>query len=91
MGHPRPLFGLFQSIPVLFFGLFQTNINIIFTANQCENVHPVYGAGIRTHDLQIASLWASAHSLYAVYGVNKPMTLKNWFVRAKEKWGQIRI
>ena len=23
----------------------------MFTTNQCENVHPVYGAGIRTHNL----------------------------------------
>ena len=29
---------------------FQTHIKI-FTTNKCENVHPVYGAGIRIHDL----------------------------------------
>ena len=41
MGQPRPLFRLFQ-----------TN-NTIFTTYQCEkcpNVHPVYGAGMNTHD-----------------------------------------
>ena len=29
----------------------------IFTTNVCENVHPVYGAGIRTHDLWNVSLF----------------------------------
>ena len=45
MGQPRPLFIYIRS--------FQTN-NTIFTTNQCEkgHVHPVYHAGIRTHDLQ---------------------------------------
>ena len=48
-GHPRPLFNLFSS--------FQTNITI-FTTNICEKCHdhPVYGAGIRTHDLRNTSL-----------------------------------
>ena len=34
------------------FGLFKQTIQI-FTKNQCEkcHVHPVYGAGIQTHDL----------------------------------------
>ena len=40
MAHPRPLFRLFSS--------FQTKI----TWNKCENVHPVYSAGIQTHDLR---------------------------------------
>ena len=40
------------------FGLFQTNIITIFTTNICgKNVHPVYGAGIRTHDLWNVSLF----------------------------------
>ena len=49
MGHPRPLFRLFSS--------FQTNITIL-TTNICGKcyVHPVYGAGIRTHNLQSMSL-----------------------------------
>ena len=37
----------------VYFRSFQTS-NTIFTTNQCEkgsNLHPVYGAGIRTHDL----------------------------------------
>ena len=46
--------------PGLFFVYFQaflTNITI-FTTNICEkNVHPVYGAGIWTHHLQIVSLF----------------------------------
>ena len=42
MFHPRPPF-------LLIFGLFQTKISTICTKS---NVHPVYGAGIRTHDLQ---------------------------------------
>ena len=44
MGHPRPLFHLFSP--------FQTNITILKT-NKWEkcNVHPVYGAGIQTHNL----------------------------------------
>ena len=39
------------------FWSFQTNINTIFTTNQCEKcqLHPVYGARIRTHDLLIMS------------------------------------
>ena len=44
---PRPHFNLFSS--------FQTKI-IIFTAIIRKNAHPVYGAEIRTHDLQIMSL-----------------------------------
>ena len=39
------------------FGLFKQTIHF-FTTNQCEicpNVHPVYGAGIRTHDLSTMS------------------------------------
>ena len=43
MGHPRPLPCLFSS--------FQTNI----TTNKRENVHPVYGAEIRIHDLLVMS------------------------------------
>ena len=31
------------------FGLFQTNINTILQQINVKNVHPVYGAGIRTH------------------------------------------
>ena len=33
------------------FGLFQTNIAILQQIN-VKNVHPVYGTGIRTHDLK---------------------------------------
>ena len=49
IGHPRPLFDFFSS--------FQSNIKIL-TINKCEKcyVHPVYGVGIRTHDLQNMSL-----------------------------------
>ena len=40
------------------FGPFQTNIITIFTTNIWgKNVHPVYGAGIRTHDLWNVSLF----------------------------------
>ena len=41
----------------VYFWSFQTNITI-FTTNKCEKcqVHPVYGTGIRTHDLSITSL-----------------------------------
>ena len=38
------------------FGLFQTNINTILQQINVKNVHPVYGTGIRTHDLKIVSL-----------------------------------
>ena len=49
MGHPRPLFRLFSS--------FQTNITILTTnIGMWKNVHPVYGAGIRTHNLWNTSL-----------------------------------
>ena len=47
MGHPWPLFHLFLS--------FQTNITILQQIN-VKNVHPVYGAGIRTHQLWNISL-----------------------------------
>ena len=40
-----------MAVPGLFFPSFQTNITI-FTTNNCEIVHPVYGAGIQTHDRQ---------------------------------------
>ena len=42
MGHPRPLFRLFIS-------LFKQIIQILQQIN-VKNVHPVSGAGIRTHD-----------------------------------------
>ena len=48
--NPGPFFFYFRS--------FQTNITTIFTTNICgKNVHPVYGAGIRTHDLRNVSLF----------------------------------
>ena len=47
MGHPRSLFRLFSSI--------QTNVTILQQIN-VKNIHPVYGAGIRTHDLWNMSL-----------------------------------
>ena len=43
MGQPRPLFHLFLS--------FKTHITNFTTNSYVKNVHPVYGAGIRTHDL----------------------------------------
>ena len=46
MGHPWPLLRLFSSV--------QTKITI-FTMN-VQNVHPVYDAGIRTHNLWNLSL-----------------------------------
>ena len=39
------------------FGLFQTNIITILQQIYVKNVHPVYGAGIRTHDLWNVSLF----------------------------------
>ena len=47
-----------QGLFIIYFWSFQTN-NTIFTTNQCEkfpNVHPVYNAGIQTHDLRYMSL-----------------------------------
>ena len=48
------------AIPGLFVFIlsFQTNINI-FKTNVCENVHPVYGAGIWFNNLQD---WVSSHN-----------------------------
>ena len=43
MRQPRPLFKLFSS--------FQTLISNFETNKYVKNVHPVYCAGIRTHDL----------------------------------------
>ena len=49
MEHPRPLFRLFS----VFFK--EKSMQILQQIN-VKRVHPVYGLGIRTHDLQIASL-----------------------------------
>ena len=46
MGHPRPLFRLFSVF-------FKQTLQFL---QYVKNVHPVYGAGIRTHDLQNMSL-----------------------------------
>lgn len=43
------------SLFFVFFALFQTD-GLIFTSNYCENVQPVYRAGIQTHDLLNTSL-----------------------------------
>ena len=48
MGQPQPLFRLFS--------VFQTNITNFYNKYMWKNAHPVYGAGIRTHDLQDMSL-----------------------------------
>ena len=40
----------------VYFRSFQANITI-FTTNMWKNVHPVYSAGIRTHDLWYVSLF----------------------------------
>ena len=47
------------AIPASFsfcFSLFQANTNTILQQINVKNVHPVYGTGIRTHDLQYMSL-----------------------------------
>ena len=49
MGHPPASFSFI-------FSLFKTNINTILQQIDVKNVHPVYGTGIRTHDLQNMSL-----------------------------------
>ena len=49
MGQPRPLFRLFSVF-------FKKNINTILQQIHVKNVHPVYGPGIRTHDLHNVSL-----------------------------------
>ena len=56
-GHNKQLAILFKkwANPGLFlfiFGLFKQTLQI-FTTNKCEKItHPVYGTGIRTHDLR---------------------------------------
>ena len=40
----------------IIFGLFPTSINTILQQISVKNVHPVYGTGIRTHDLNNVSL-----------------------------------
>ena len=47
MGHPGPLLSLFYVF---------SNKHYNFYINICEKVHPVSGAGIRTHDLLDVSL-----------------------------------
>ena len=49
MGHPRPLF--------LFIFVFSNETSLQFLQEICvKNVHPVYGAGIQTNNLQNMSL-----------------------------------
>ena len=48
MVHTRSLFRSFF--------VFQTNITSILLQINVKNVHPVYGAGVRTHNLQIVSV-----------------------------------
>ena len=48
MGRPQPLFRLF-------FVFFKQTLQILQQIT-VKNVHPVYRDGIRTHNLQIASL-----------------------------------
>ena len=50
MGQPRPLFHLI----LVFFK--QTSLQFLQQI-YVKNVHPVYGAGIQTHDLQNVSLF----------------------------------
>ena len=47
MGHPRPLFRLFSVF---------SKKHQFYNKLMWKNVHPVYGTGIRTHDLQNMSL-----------------------------------
>ena len=47
MGQPRPLFCLFSVF-------FKQTLQFL---QYVKNVHPVYGAGIRTHNLQNVSLF----------------------------------
>ena len=47
MGLPWPLFHLFSSLQKTLQFLQQINV---------KNIHPVYGAGIQTHDHQMTSL-----------------------------------
>ena len=49
MGHPRPLLSFI-------FCLFQINITIFLQQYMWENVLPVSGTGIQTHDLLEVSL-----------------------------------
>ena len=49
MGQPRPLLSLI-------FGLFKQTLLKNLRQIYMKNVHPVYGAGIQTHDLRNMSL-----------------------------------
>ena len=49
MGHPRPLFCLFSVF-------FKQSSTQVYNKLMRKNVHPVYGIGTRTHDLQNVSL-----------------------------------
>ena len=42
-----------MAIPPATISSFQTNNKKITVTNICENVHPVYGIGIQTHDLHV--------------------------------------
>ena len=50
MGQPRPLFRLFS--------VFSNKHYNFYNKYMWKNVHPVYGAGIRTHDLRNVSLFS---------------------------------
>ena len=66
------------------FGLFQTN-NTIFTINQCEkcHLHPVSGAGIRTHELD--ALFSKEFTLLAGQSRISYSLAIYWFLSAKKK------
>ena len=52
MGQPRPLFSFL-------FSVFSNKQYKFLQQMYVKNVHPVYGAGIRTHDLWT---WVSSHN-----------------------------
>ena len=82
MGQPQPLFVYFRS--------FQTNITNIYNKYMWKNVHPVYGAGIRTHDLWNESppittrpglpplTWALIRPKHDIYLCSAVQDRRNW-------------
>ena len=80
MGLPRPLFNLFSSL--------QTNISILTQQNYVKKcyVHPVYGVGIRAHNLRNMSLLPKPLDNFFIYFRLFKQTILTTNIREKMLW-----
>ena len=73
MSQHRPLFNLFC--------LFKHTLQILQQIHLWKNVHPVYGAGIRTHDHYMFP-WVTKNHLHSI--VSSLMKIKTYFGKKTE-------